>query len=396
MKWLIHTALALLLAAAVGVYGDRGYVLVHAFETTMETSLFMFVLLLGVLYWVSKQVWHWSWMFFSSPKRAWHWRLNRRLNKAQNQLRTGALKLMEGDWSAAEKLLSSARTTPDMEYIAKLGAAIAADQMNARDRRDRLLETLSERPDNDAFAAKMTELRFALAQQHWTKVDALLTQLLPKHRKHPALARVALDAAVARQQWEQVPGLLRQADKLGALTPNEREQIEWQHGRGSLEDATGIAALDAAWSQLGRAVQGHPALVCRYAEKLSSLGDDARALAVLRRFLDSELDDRCLQLLTRLPHQDPGAILADVERWLKQQPNDPALLLCAGELAMQAKLWGKARSFLEHALKIRPGAAVHLALARLHQQLQEPRDAILHYEAAFHQEQHHGSDAKTV
>jgi len=62
---------------------------------------------------------------------------------------------------------------------------------------------------------------------------------------------------------------------------------------------------------------------------------------------------------------DIAAHLRRSEAWLKHRPDDPALLLTAGRLCIRNQLWGKARSYLESSLSIRPSPAAYHELGQL-------------------------------
>jgi HemY protein len=74
--------------------------------------------------------------------------------------------------------------------------------------------------------------------------------------------------------------------------------------------------------------------------------------------------------------------IAHAEKWLHQHPRDEALLLTLGRLCREQQLWGKARSFLETSIAVRPTRAAHIDLAQLLDQLQESALAERHYRAA--------------
>ena len=57
--------------------------------------------------------------------------------------------------------------------------------------------------------------------------------------------------------------------------------------------------------------------------------------------------------------------LKNAEAFLKDRPEDPDLLLTVGRLSFRNQLWGKARSYLETSLAIRPAAETCEALGQL-------------------------------
>ena len=76
------------------------------------------------------------------------------------------------------------------------------------------------------------------------------------------------------------------------------------------------------------------------------------------------------------------ARLARAEKWLRQHPQDDVLLLVLGRLCVEQQLWGKAKSFFEASLSLRETHAANIALAQLHEQLDELVLATRRYRAA--------------
>ena len=69
-------------------------------------------------------------------------------------------------------------------------------------------------------------------------------------------------------------------------------------------------------------------------------------------------------------------LLERAERWLPEHCEDAALLLTCAQLATRAELYGKARSFLETSIAIRPRLEAYQLLASLMEQLGERERAI--------------------
>ena len=57
--------------------------------------------------------------------------------------------------------------------------------------------------------------------------------------------------------------------------------------------------------------------------------------------------------------------LKQAERWQKEHPNDPSLMLCLGRLSLLNNLWGQARDYFEASHRAHPSAEACAELARL-------------------------------
>ena len=60
-----------------------------------------------------------------------------------------------------------------------------------------------------------------------------------------------------------------------------------------------------------------------------------------------------------------------IERWLKDRGEDPDLLLAAARLCLRNELWGKARSYLETVISLRPTPEAYREYGALLTQLGE-------------------------
>ena len=73
---------------------------------------------------------------------------------------------------------------------------------------------------------------------------------------------------------------------------------------------------------------------------------------------------------------EPFQVLERAESWLPEHPEDAALLLTCALLAARAELYGKARSYLETSIAIRPRLEAYQLLASLMEQLGERERAV--------------------
>ena len=68
---------------------------------------------------------------------------------------------------------------------------------------------------------------------------------------------------------------------------------------------------------------------------------------------------------------DPSKQLQRAEGWLTERPDDADLLLTTARLCLRNELWGKARSYLETVLAVRPTPEAYQVYGRLLSQLGE-------------------------
>ncbi|NNF40872.1 MAG: heme biosynthesis protein HemY, partial [Woeseiaceae bacterium] len=76
---------------------------------------------------------------------------------------------------------------------------------------------------------------------------------------------------------------------------------------------------------------------------------------------------------------DTSKQLKRAEGWLKNHGDDPDLLLAAARLCLKNELWGKARSYLETVLSLRPTPEAYQEYGALLTQMGEADAAALAY-----------------
>ena len=122
-----------------------------------------------------------------------------------------------------------------------------------------------------------------------------------------------------------------------------------------------------------------PILRRRYARALHRLNADAEAASLIGEALKADWDGELVRLYGELLGSDGLSRLAAIEQWLGEYGEREELLVTAGRACLQNKLWGKARSYLEAAVRLKPTPAAYRELARLCEQTQNPEEAARYY-----------------
>ena len=108
---------------------------------------------------------------------------------------------------------------------------------------------------------------------------------------------------------------------------------------------------------------------------------------IIEKALAVQWDTRLLRAYRHCAAPEGSStLLAQIEngeRWSRERPNDPELLLVLGALCLKQKLWGKAQRHLEQAMAGTPEQGVaqeaHLRLAQMHEALNQSEAAAIHY-----------------
>ena len=138
---------------------------------------------------------------------------------------------------------------------------------------------------------------------------------------------------------------------------------------------TDRSALERLWEDVPRHLRREPRLTLARAQALIACSAVDDAEVEIRRTLKEDWSEALVNLYGQLAVADPAAHLKRIEAWLKEHPEDPALLLAAGRTCVRHQLWGKARSYFEASLAIRAAPETYRALGQLMAQVGETQSA---------------------
>lgn len=345
--------LGLLLIAALAAWGwhwvaaDPGYVLIRLRGWRVETTLLVAVvgvLLLWALTGLALRFVRWP---FGAVSR-------RRRRLGRQRLADGLVKLFEGRHDSAERtLLKAARYTP-LKAPAQLLAADAARRAGAW---ERALERLDRATESAPQAARVLRARVLRQRGDAAQAVQLLGPEADASKLTPAgwyeLALAALD----NRQPARAMDALAPLRKSSALGKDALSALEHRVLAAALAGAGDAQQLAALWRGLSRAQRNDPALLAIYAEHASRRGAGLAAMDELHAALRRQWQPELAAVYLGLEDVPADQRLRQAEGWLKNHPDDPALLAALGTLCVRQGLYGKARDYLQRALEHAPNSA---------------------------------------
>jgi len=380
VKWLLWLLGVLAAAVALGLaaWQDNGYVLIGRGQTTVETSLTFFILVLVAAFAAGYDLLRLAGQGLSLPARMGAWRARRRRERAARDTARGLLAFAAGDWPRAERLLTAAAAAGPAPAANHLWAARAAQAAGDLARRDEHLTRAYAAAGGDALPVSLTQAELQLEAGQHEQALATLVHLREKAPRHPRvlalLARVYLEIRSFGDLQDLIPELRRRH----AMAPDAIDRLEKAaalHGLRIAADSGRAANLREQFRRLPRNLRRDPDVLACHAEALMRLDAHAEAEALLREALERQWDARLAALYGRLDPPSPQQALARAEKWLAGRERHPDLLLALGRLAMRCQLWGKARAYLEAAAGIRPEPEVYRELGLLLEHMGETEAA---------------------
>lgn len=313
-----------------------------------------------------------------------NWLRWRRKYKSYSKTNRGLLELIEGQWRNAENHLVEGIEQSDTPLINYLGAAKAASERGAFDKRDTYLRMAHELAPQESLAIGLVQVELQIKQQHFEQALATLTHLRHVAPKQPVVLHYLINVYEALGDWKGIIHLLPEIKKANLLATNDLERLEFQAFYALLQSSANrdISKQDwqNLWASLPKKLQRDPRIVFCYAKRLLKYPDSMSTVEELinktvRKYWDGDL----VKLYGLMPMANPQKQLSVAEDWLKLYPNQADLFLTLGRLCVRAELWGKATSYFEDAIKLDPTPEMYSELGRLNERLGEASLAAKNY-----------------
>lgn len=379
MRALMIALVVLLAAVAVAAWlqPHAGYLVLSVAGWRIETSLIFAVLAVAVVLVVLQVLWVLLDRTVGLPKVLSHWSTRRRKEKARGEMAKGLLALAEGRYRSGEDLLLKHVERSDYPLINYLGAALCAQRRHAEETRDSYLALAEQTAGGSGSAVQLLQAQLYMESGQWEQALASLTSAYERNPNHPRTLEMMRDCCVALEDWERLGRLLKPLRKKGIIGSEEAEDYARYVARDKIRRAAriGLGDLESTWSRLPRAQRNDDELVLTHAEALLDLDEIDRAAAVLKGRIDETWDERLVLRFGALEQIDPEWQMQQLKRWLRQQPDNAALLYVAGRVALRLRDWDRARDYLEQALARRARPEVYMALGALLEFQDRPDDA---------------------
>lgn len=359
---------------------DPGYFLVEINHWTIETTFWIALIALVVLFVVFHSlllIFHWT----THLPRAWsNWLTKRKIQNAQAKTRQGLIEFSEGYWSKAKNHLMKALPAADTPLLNYLTAARAAQEMGDNKLRDDYLREAQQSMPEAKIAVGLTQAQLQLANRQWEQALATLRHLQDLAPRHPYVLKLLMHLYEEIKDWTQLIALLPELKRNQVISQHAFEELQQHVYLQAINDLIKqdqAQALIDFVAALPKNLMNDVELMSAYCRYLLSHFNDAQAELLLRRCLRKEFNEQLIELYGQTKGNDTQ--LSFAETLLKSQPHSPALLLCLGRLSLQQNLWGKAKTYFEQSIELGATPAAYIELGKLLEQLNDPAGACTAY-----------------
>lgn len=249
--------LILLAGLVAGPYlsGKQGYVLIstanHDIEMTIPTLVILFVLSLAAIYLIQAAISR----FCSLNKSTYGWFSRRKRLKAEKQTLAGLIKMDEGDYAKAEKLIgknAKHATEPVLNFIK---AAEAAQQKGDEFSANKYLIEATKLAGNDNLVVELARTRILLQQGKLPAARSSIDSLLLLAPYNPEVLRLAVDIYLQSKAYTSLDELFARVENKLNYSREKLLQLRHQIEDGLQDEKLnedGVDGLLAWWEEQPR------------------------------------------------------------------------------------------------------------------------------------------------
>ena len=385
MKLLALVIFSLLLAVGIGTIAeyDAGQMIVTVSGWTIQTSFSFFIISMLVLFLLLHFTLRLISRLWRMPRELGRWQENRHQRLSEKYLSRGLMALVEGDWNKAEVSLCKGAPHSQSSLVNYLGAARAAQQLGATERRDDyLLKAYRDDPDAE-IAIGLVQAELQIKQQQTEQALATLTRLHDQKPKQDKVKKMLLHTYADLKDWNAVLELLPKIERAGIL-PREQIQAKQLEAYGGLLKNISLDGdkekLNNAWLNIPRKIRTEFHLIEVCTEEKLKLSDSSDCEPLIHKALKKQWDLALVDLYGQVEGKEKAKQLKFAESFLSSHARNSVLLLTLGRLSARNKLWGKARTYLEESIEINPLPETFRTLASVLDELGEHEAAAVYYQ----------------
>lgn len=259
------------------------------------------------------------------------WLQRKKVEIADQDLGSGYLSLIKGDWKSAERRLTSHADDSQIPYVSYLAAAQAAQEQGRLKERDEYLSKAYKAAPKERLAIGLTKARLHQAAGQWNMARATLEDIEDIGKRNAQYTAMLMQTHQQAENWQDARALLPTARKLTALPSEVLDEIDATAYTAGLSDAID---MDAAWRALPKAQKQKPDNLVIYLKNLLANQRDAEAEKLIKASLKNNWSDDVLALFGELKAKQPGKARRAAEGWLLAQPKNAIANFVVGKHAV--------------------------------------------------------------
>ena len=318
-----------LLAGLVGgpyLSGQQGYVRIETanniIEMSITTLVIFFVIALAIIYgleWIITR-------FLRLSRGSYNWFSRRKRVRAQKQTLEGLVKMNEGDYAKAEKLIGKNAKHSAEPVLNLIKAAEAAQQRGDEFSANRYLIEATELAGSDNLLVEIARTRILLQQNKLPAARSSVDSLLEMSNRNKEVLKLAVDIYLRSKAYQALDEILDSVENGGLFSTEEFQELRSQTENGLLDEKMneeGVDGLLAWWDELPRRRRNNVDLKVGLIQRLIDCNDHESAaeftLEILKKIGDNTPIGKALcTQITRLQPEDNSKLIKLVAKRAKR------------------------------------------------------------------------------
>ena len=319
--------IALLAGLVAGPYlsGQQGYVRIETanniIEMSITTLVIFFVIALAIIYgleWIITR-------FLRLSRGSYNWFSRRKRVRAQKQTLEGLVKMNEGDYAKAEKLIGKNAKHSAEPVLNLIKAAEAAQQRGDEFSANRYLIEATELAGSDNLLVEIARTRILLQQNKLPAARSSVDSLLEMSNRNKEVLKLAVDIYLRSKAYQALDEILDSVENNGLFSTEEFQELRTQTENGLLDEKMneeGVDGLLAWWDDLPRGRRNNVDLKVGLIQRLIDCNDHESAaeftLEILKKIGDNTPIGKALcTQITRLQPEDNSKLIKLVAKRAK-------------------------------------------------------------------------------
>lgn len=311
-----------------------------------------------------------------------NWLRFRRENQSYSKTQKGLSAVIEGRWKKGESLLLAGVSQTVDPLMNFLGAAKAAQEQGAIERRDIYIQKAYAAAPSADLAIGLTQAELEIEQHQFAQAAAILNHLRAANPRHPLVLKLLEKVYVHLGEWQNLINFLPSLRKAKTLNLQEIDLLEKNIYCEIFHAASdkNLEEIHRIWNEIPHHAKKNPEVTCAYVKQLIRFPDTSKEVEdLIRKTLKQSWQPDLVNIYGTLPFTNLSRQLVIVGTWLKIYGQHPELLLVLGKLCVRIQLWGKAKDYFEKCIAIKPNLEASLEYGKLLEHLGESNEALQKY-----------------
>lgn len=345
-----------------------GYVLIGIEEWQLETSVFVLLGVLIVIFitlHIALRLLGW---FFRLPKQLKKRVAHNKLAISQQALIRGLVDSAEGNWENAEEILIKHASHSGAPLIHYLTAARAAQSRGAIDKRDEYLQIAAQHGDDAEVAVGLTQAELNLSGKQFDQALETLTRLQSINPTHANVLRLLHKTYQHLGDWHALRSLIPVLNKQKVLMEAELKLVEAEVFSNLLKEASlkrDAQELRKLWDEMPLSIRVMRGIAAIYFAAMIDVGEGQAIENELVQALSANWNSTLIILYGNVISENPLMQLETAERWLIGHSHDSVLLMVLGKLSFLSNDYVKAQRYLQQSIAMEPRVQTYRLLGDL-------------------------------